>query len=131
MVNHSYPLQIIPNWYHYYQSKSSNFFSLSFGFVSHNKINDFQNPVIESIHSDSEEDETGQLLKKSVEEPDVVTRPQALSFIQALLLPGVILVSFESHLSCYGRQIQKKERKSLKILIDNNGTRIACGGHVC
>lgn len=48
-------------------------------------------PVIESIPSDSEEDETGHLLKKSVEEPDVVTRPQALSFIQALLLPGVIL----------------------------------------
>lgn len=46
---------------------------------------------VQERQSESEDDERGQLLKKSENETDVITRPHALGFIQALLLPGVIL----------------------------------------
>lgn len=47
---------------------------------------------IESLESDSDDSEGGRLLSSSSgRDKDVVTRPKAIGFIQALLLPGVIL----------------------------------------
>ncbi|CAC5372292.1 SLC37A3 [Mytilus coruscus] len=47
---------------------------------------------VESLESDSDDSESGRLLSSSSgRDKDVVTRPKAIGFIQALLLPGVIL----------------------------------------
>ncbi|CAG2196428.1 SLC37A3 [Mytilus edulis] len=58
--------------------------------IDANSVNTSEN--IESIESDSDDTESGRLLSRSSSrESGVVSRPKALGFIQALLLPGVIL----------------------------------------